>query len=104
AALAELRPGDAARLARLPEVLRQAGISHHEVGQQLVDRGVALDRQPFILGGALLAQVLFDLLAVADLGQMNRRGLIAVVTFEHKSRQPKRLRSILFRSWLSVNF
>src|SRR5688500_2789578 len=36
-ALAELGPGDAAPLARLAQVLLQARVGHHEVGQQLVD-------------------------------------------------------------------
>jgi hypothetical protein len=41
----------------------------HEVRQQLVDRRVTLDGQAFVLCGALLAEVLLDLLAVLDLGE-----------------------------------
>ena len=54
---------------------------HDEVRQQLVDRRVALDRQAFVLGGALLAEVLLDLLAVFDLGQVDGGGLLQLSHF-----------------------
>lgn len=78
-ALAELRPGDPALRARhrLLRLGRQAGVVHHEIGQQFIDWHMRLGAEPFALGGALFAQMLFDLLAVFDFGQMDGRLLAA---------------------------
>jgi hypothetical protein len=59
-------------------------MGHHKIRQQFIDRGVALDRKPLVLSSALLAQMLLDLFAVANFGQVHRRRLIAVVAFEHR--------------------
>ncbi len=59
----------------------QAAVGHHEIGQQFVDRHVALDRQALVLGGALLAEMLFDFFARLDFSEVNGGVLIAIVTF-----------------------
>ena len=83
--LAEFGPGDLALIAGRPHLLLKPGVRHHKIRQQLVDGSVPLDglRHPLALGGALLAQMLLDLLAVLDLGEMHGGRLVAVVTFEH---------------------
>ena len=79
AVLAEFRPGDAAMLAGRADFLLQSRVLHDEIGQQLVDRHVALHRQPFVLGGTLLAKMFLDFLPAFDFGEMDRGGFIAVV-------------------------
>jgi hypothetical protein len=82
AGLAEFGPVDAAVLAGGALLLfLQTGMHHDEIGQKFVDGGVAFDGEAFTLGGAGLAEVLFDFLAVLDLSEMNGGGLIALVAF-----------------------
>jgi hypothetical protein len=42
---------------------------------------MALDRDAFHLGGAMLAQMLFDLLAVTDLGEVDGGRVFAIIAF-----------------------
>src|SRR5437764_2244066 len=67
-------------------------MGHHEIREQLVDRHVALNRQAFILRGALLAQMLLDLFAAFDFGEMNRRVFPAVITLHAQS--PRRAKAV----------
>src|SRR4051794_287511 len=78
--LLELAPTDSAVLTHRAGLFGETGVGQDEVRQQLVDRSVALDREPLVLGSALLAEVLLDLLAVLDFGQVDGRGFVAVVT------------------------
>ena len=83
--LAEFGPGDLALIARRAHFLLKAGVRHHKIGQQLVDGSMAFDsrlRQTFALGSALLAEMLLNLLAVFDLGEMNRGLLVTVIAFQ----------------------
>ena len=58
-------------------------MGHHEIRQQFVDGRMALDGQALILGGALFAEMLLDLFAVLDFGQMDRRGLLVAIVTLH---------------------
>jgi hypothetical protein len=85
--LAELSPGDLALVAGGAHFFLKAGMRHHKVGEQLIDGSVSLDRRrnALALCGALLAQMLLDLLAVADLGEMDRRLFVAVIAFQSRT-------------------
>src|SRR6266850_5591581 len=83
--LAELGPGDLALIARRPHLFLKSGVGHHKIRQQLVDGSMPFDgrlRQTLALGGALLAEMLLDLLAVFDLGEMNCCLFVAVIAFQ----------------------
>jgi hypothetical protein len=80
--LAKFRPGHPAMLAGRADFLLDARMGHHEIRQQFVDRRMPRLRHrghAFALGGALLAQMLLDLLPVLDFRQVNRRGFVAGV-------------------------
>src|SRR6266550_4743438 len=106
--LAEFGPGDFALIACRAHFLLKPGVRHDKVRQQLVDGGMAFDgrlRQTLALGGALLAQMLLYLLAVFDLGEMDRRLFVTVIAFQWRfspvNNMPLRL--MVFRHFPTVN-
>ncbi len=80
-ALTKLGPGVAAMFTGDASLLGQAGVGHHKIGQQFVDRRVPFHRNPLVLRGTLLAQMFFDLLTAFDFGEMNGRRFAAVIAF-----------------------